>query len=226
MPVQPISPQPRDAASPGAENTDYYRRALHELIDMGVSMARLFHDQAVAQAEAAAPDTGAQTAPTPAPGLAAAFDRVSRAVRRTVLLARHLDAPLPAHSGTDPAKRREAARRRIIRAVEDRIDREARGEREAERMHAELLERLDSPDLDDDIEGRPVTDIIIEIFNDLGFDAPGASPWKRRTPADVAVLSARAAKPSPARTPPAPGASAPSAQPEAERFFRLVAAPD
>jgi hypothetical protein len=73
---------------------------------------------------------------------------------------------------------------------------------------------MDAPDLDRDIESRPIDDIIKDILRDLGLAAlPGTRPWKRRTPADIAELNARAAAPSrPAGTPrePGPGPQPPS----------------
>ena len=166
------------AALPDAAAKDaaYYRRVLHELIDMGVDLARMIHGQAKA-------DAGGDA------GLAVAFDRIARTVRRTIGLARRLDEPV---AGRDAARRRVAARRQIIRAVEDAIQDREPERREA--LEAELLERLDRPDLDDDIDHRPVDVIIAEICRDLGLTAvPGTRYWKRRTPGDVAALHARAA---------------------------------
>ena len=92
--------------------------------------------------------------------------------------------------------------------MEDVIHRRATSPR-AESLHAELNERLDAPDLDDDLETRPVADIIAEICRDLGLDdMPGAHPRKRRTPADVATLHARAAAPSAGPRPAVPSAAA------------------
>ena len=85
---------------------------------------------------------------------------------------------------------RTAARRQILREVEDAIHRHA-GAAEADALREELLDRLDSPELEDEVGDRPVAAIIAEICRDLGLAAPpGADPWKRRGPADVAVLCA------------------------------------
>ena len=110
------------------------------------------------------------------------------------MLAQRLDKP-------DPARHRTAARKRIIRAVEDLIQRADDDGIEsdpdsADALHAELHERLDAPDLDADIATRPVPDIIADITRDLGLGLlPGTRPFQRRTPADVALLCARAAAP-------------------------------
>ena len=191
MSSQPQSAAPHTAADQAAEDAQYYRRVLHGLIDIGADLARMVHEQAKAQAEAT---QAGEAAPDPT----VAFDRISRAVRRTIALARTLDDPVPAPA----AGQRVAVRKRVIRMVEDAIHREARGEA-AEALHAELLERLDGPDVDDDIGHRTVEQIIDDIRSDLGLNgADGLQIWKRRTPEDIALLCARAAKPCAASTPP------------------------
>jgi hypothetical protein len=205
------------------------RDALNELRDIGMRFARTVD----AQREAAAEDLETTAE------LTVTFDRVARAVRRTILLFQHLHDPAPA------AQLRTAARTRILRDVEDAIHREAEG-REAERLRAELHERLDAPDLDDDIGRRPVADITTDIRRDLGIAGlPGCNPYQRRTPADIAALNARAAKPRAAHLPlppgqgwgeglrrephqaPGDGQAAPSDHPGApERLFRIIAAPN
>ena len=95
--------------------------------------------------------------------------------------------------------RRLAARKRIIREVEDTIQRRTEGpeaQAQAESLNAELAERLDAPDLDDDLDQLPIADIIASICRDLGIAHHlGTHPWKRRTPRDVRDLCARAAHP-------------------------------
>ncbi len=127
-------------------------------------------------------------------------------------------APAAPEPAAQAAERRRLARKQIIRTVEDCIQRETSG-REAEALHAELYERLETIDADDDIETLPVAEIIALIRRDLGIaNLPGTHPWKRRRPADVRELCARAAKP---RTPqpwsvpahaqdPAPACAAPA----------------
>ena len=228
---KPIQPVPPDCPGPHALDTHGYRAALNEIITMGTDFARLLHAQATAHPQAAEPDVAAQSAPAPerealalqssAPAiqgtatlipLAAAFDQIARAVRRSITLARSLDRPLP--PTRDPAHHRTAARQRIIRDVEDRIGRATDPDAcdtsaTAADLHAELRDRLDAPDLDDDLATRPIPDIITEICRDLGLASPpNDTPWKRRTPADLAQLHARAAAPS------RPGAEAPRTTPQ------------
>ena len=156
----------------------HHHAVLATLIDMGADIARLLHAQAIAEAAAGEPVTDT----------AHAFDRVGRGVRRSILLDRRL------HEGLSATERRTAARRRILRDVGDAIHRRAGGAAEADALNEELLDRLDSPELDEELGDRPVEAIIEEISRDLGLAAPpGADPWKRREPADVAALCAHAA---------------------------------
>ena len=109
------------------------------------------------------------------------------------MLAQRLDEPARAVV-PHPARQRQATRARIIREVEDMIVRHADEDEGA--LQAEFRERLDSPELEDDLGDRPVAEIITEICRDLGLMIhPGANPWKRRSPADVAALRALAARP-------------------------------
>jgi hypothetical protein len=226
------------AADTHATDAQYYRHALHDLIDLGSDLARLLHQQAsaqaaqqaITQAHAAPQDPAPQPAPAPAPdaltpdtliSIAAAFDRIARAIRRSIALARSLADPAP--PAKNPAQHRAAARRRILREVEDTIQRMSPGsddadfdaadadDASADALTAELHDRLDAPDLDDDVSSRPVADIITEICRDLGLAVlSGAHPWKRRTPADLEQLRARAAAPSAARQPSAGPHSVPA----------------
>ncbi len=86
-----------------------------------------------------------------------------------ILPARSPTPPSPAERATaQAAERRRLARKQIIRTVEDCIQRETSG-REAEALHAELYERLETIDADDDIETLPVAEIIALIRRDLGI---------------------------------------------------------
>jgi len=217
-----------------AADTHAHHQVLDGLINIGADLARLLHQQATAQAQAAqqrpAPQaTAAQPVPPPAPDalikITAAFDQAARAVRRCIALFRSLNEPM--HPARNPAPNRTAARKRMLRAVEDTIqrtnsdghglgvsddDRDAAEALHAD-LHAELLDRMDAPDLDDDIRDRPIDDIIKEICRDLGIASlPGNHPWKRRTSADIAQLNARAAAPS---RPHQPGASPHEPRPDA-----------
>jgi len=213
MSTQPTPAAPQDAHGHQAADTHYYREVLHGLITIGASLANFLHQQAAAQAQppqqAPAPQPEPPPAPAPNPliNTVVAFDRTSRAVRRCIALARTLTDPAaPAHP---PPQHRAAARQRILREVEDTIQRTSNpGSDQAESLQAELHDRLDAPDLDDDLTTRPITEIITEIRRDLGLASlPGDHPWKRRTPADIHQLQARAAAPSRPHQPGPPPAS-------------------
>jgi hypothetical protein len=246
MSAQPLHAALHDDPGQQAADAHGYGKVLNDLITMGTDLARLLHEQATAQAQAAQEAATPQPAPAPAPGatipdapvpsapvpnapvpdtlvsIAAAFDRAARAVRRGILLARSLAYPVP--PAPDPGQHRAAARKRILREVEDTIQRPGADGRGGpappvglqDSLRAELRDRLDGPDLDDDITGRPVADIITEICRDLGLDAhPGTRPFQRRTPDDIRQLCARAAQPSAARAPgagPQPGPQDPGPQ--------------
>ena len=147
---------------------DTFDQSLEELVDIGMHIAREIKDRAK---------------DTPPAELAEAFERVSRAVRRTILLAqKRAEAP----------RARAAARRQLIRNVEDEITTHAKPA-EADSLRHEFAERLDAPELDDDIADRPILDIVNEICRDLGLaNIPFAPPWPRRNPQDVANIATRA----------------------------------
>ena len=215
MSVQPTHTNPTPDPGQQAEDAQYYRQVLHDVIGMATDLARTLHAQATTPPR----PTPAQAPPNTIE-IAAAFDRIARAIRRSITLARHLNDPIK--PAPDPAHHRAAARAQVIRTVEDRIHRAAHEGDRAESLTAELRDRLDGPDLDDDLATRPTPDIIAEICRDLGLAAlPGTDPWKRRTPADIRMLCTRAAatnRPEPLPTPstpnPPPGA-APSKPAEA-----------
>lgn len=180
-------------------DTQYYREALHQLIDMGMAIARTVTTEIQANA-AAKPVTPEDHAPAPNganPDLTTRFDRIARCVRRTIRLAQHIAEPSRPATTPDHAQ----ARAIILRGCENNIVRAAfynRTQVDSPARHMELLERLDSLDLDRDIDTRPLPDIIKEICKDLGLgleDLPGNCPAPRRTPHDVALLHARAATP-------------------------------
>jgi hypothetical protein len=157
------------------EPTSHQQDVLNDLVDLGHELARLVVEQAKARI-------------LPADKASIAFDRITRNIRRCVWLERYLARPVKTIDRT-------AARKRIIRNVEDAIQRDAEDPDEAESLYEELRERLDTPDLEDEIHGRTTEDIITDILRDLGLaHISGSHPWKRRTPADVADLCIRAAQ--------------------------------
>src|SRR5947209_790470 len=169
MTAQPTPSSASDPAERWAEDAQAGRAMVQELLQLGMDHAR---------------SVPAHIPPNPADP---ANPDPPRGSRPGIALIRRLHEPLPPL----PAERLAAARRRIIREVEDVIQRRPSQPGEQDDLQAELAERLDSPDLDDDIDHRPIPDIIADICRDLGIaGGPGTHPWKRRTPADIADLCA------------------------------------
>ena len=164
------------------EIASHLQKVLINCVDFGEQLAQL----AVTQATAAT---------LPVDKASIAYHRTTRSIRLSVWLIRKL---------AEPAKSvdRVAARKRILRVLQDNIQRhadDAEATDDAETLNEELRERLETEDLEDEIGDRTVEDIITDIIRDLGLAAvPGNHPWKRRTPADIAELVAHAAQPVPA----------------------------
>ncbi len=99
-------------------------------------------------------------------GLARAFDRVSRSVRRTVALIQRMQAGWPHPSSAD--NRQAMLRRQVARAVAEVIQRESDGEA-AERLFDDLAERLDDPGVAAEIDALPEREVVRRICRDLGL---------------------------------------------------------
>ena len=167
--------------APTQTQTNHYREILNELIDMGAELARQIHKQATQHSES-----------KPAEDPTIPFDRIARTIRRTIALAQALDNPHRAQPGPPD---RTTIRKKIIRRIEDALHTSVKGP-EAETLDQEFRERLDAPEFDDEINTRPIDDIIEDIRRDLGLRArAGLFQWKRRTPQDVRTLNAQAAAP-------------------------------
>ena len=177
------TPTPTQSKPASQEDDDaYYRATLHDLIDRGADLARQLHERA-----AKAPEAD-HTIP---------FDRIARTIRRTIALARHIatNPPKARPSIERGAVDRTMAREKIIRGVEDAIEARRGPPTESEILYNELHERLEDADLERDLRTRPIDDIIEELARDLGIAYQSRSYiWKRRTPADIATLRARAAR--------------------------------
>jgi len=166
--TQPASHQDNDA---------YFGAILRDLIDIGAGLARQLQERAAKNPESD------PTIP---------FDRIARTIRRTIALARHIATNPP--KTARPAVERTQAREKIIRGVEDAIEARRAPATDAQILYNELHERLDDDGLERDLRTRPIDDIIEEIARDLGVAYQSrAYIWKRRTPADLATLRARAA---------------------------------
>ena len=178
--MSPAAALPDSAEPPPEADDAYYTAILKRMLDAG--------DKIVA-------DLAAE--PSPAGPKAEPFERLTRGVRRTVILLRHITEN-PLKSPRAAAEQAEAAitigRRRIARDVDNAIVRAAGNGPRAESLRLELRERLDDPALDLDIVHRPLDVVITEIRRDSGLDnTQGVTPWPRRTPEQVRALNAFAA---------------------------------
>ena len=108
---------------------------------------------------------------------AQAFDRASRAVRRTVALVQRIDCGWLQRGGSDDHQ--ALVRRQVARSVGDRIARQHDGEA-AERLFDDLAERLEALELDGGLE-RPAELVIAELCRELGL--AGLGPVQLRDPA-------------------------------------------
>ena len=205
-------------------DNDFHRGLLHGALERTAALLALVHEQAERQAE------HARQHAAPPPDLTAAtlsFERMARTLRRTIAFARHIaqpprstaqrTAPWPAHA---PA--RTAARKRVIRGVEDAIQHGAESDGHAERLYEEFRERLDSPEFEHELD-RPAGELIQEVVRDLDLAAAQRDgyPWRRRTPADAAALHAWAAAP-----PGTPAAELPTLRPPRARGHDVPNHPD
>ncbi len=156
---------------------------LAEALDIGMARLRRLHPDA--------PDAATRSEADAAD----AYSVLTASIRRSILLADKLAAP-----PHDPAPNRVVARKRIYRGVEDVIHARETGDR-AESLEQELIERLEQPDLEDDLATRPVEDIVADICHDLGLPVPKPLyDWKRRSPQDIRELAKLAAAPPASRS--------------------------
>ena len=172
-------PSPDEAAARLAAQTERYLVLLNEMIDITADLARGIKVQAQTK---------------PAAELAVPLDHLVRTIRRTMALAQKYAEPPKLPTVKRPPVERQFSHERITRDVEDAIQRRAETDREARSLRSELRERIDSPDMELEIDHRPTELIITDLLRDLGLaHVPGTHPWARRTPKDIAELKRRAA---------------------------------
>ena len=191
-PEPPPADSPADLESRQRAQTERYLGLLNHVIDVCVDVVDGLQVQV---------RTG------PATAVAIPLEHIVRTIRRTMALAqKYAEPPRPR------AAERERTRQKIYRGVEDVIQRSAGTDQEARALRNELRERIDCPDMADDLDNRPIEEIITELLRDFGLaHLPGTHPWARRTPRDIADLKRRAALPPP--TPARPATGPPGTQP-------------
>ena len=184
FPEPPEAPGPAAAPAPPDEDAEHSRHLLRALLDQLARAAANLTDTLCAPLPDD-PDAAARACALK-PKLAASLDRVGHGLRMTILQAdRRAAAAAHPHNR---AQRHAAARQRIMREVEDAIQREEQAER-AESMEYEVLERIHAPGFDAELDTTALPELITAITHDLGLGRlPGNHPWKRRTPNDVADL--------------------------------------
>ena len=190
MSPPPTTPDQAEAAR--AARAERYLALLDRAIDI---TARLIDDIDLQAHPEPAPDAGPDAAPASAPkpsDLVIPLEHAVRTLRLTITLAQKIaDPPKPRAT----RRRTFRAREDILREVTDVIQRSAETEEEEASLLAELDERVDSPEMAEDLEDRPVKDLITELLRDFGLaHLPGTHPWARRTPADIRALKRRAAR--------------------------------
>ncbi len=189
-----------------------HQRMLQELAEIGMELARVV--LSAAREQAAAGDEAGLKTDVGDPALV--FSRISRAVRQTLALeAKVVEDRLHRERMADAyydQRKAEAARRAVRRKdevkglVEEAIEADFEGS-DAERLLADLHERLDDPADDADFGHRPLGVLIARICRDLGV-TPDWSLWEDE---DWAIEEA-AARPRGSPFAAAPAAGAPSRQ--------------
>ncbi len=140
-------------AAQRAEDDAFFVQALKEIVRLGVDIIQIIHQQVVAQS-LDSPHSPIDKAS------AQAYDNVTRAVRRTVLLARHILKGDP-----EPKPRQTPPRPQILSDAPEK----------RERRDTDRLDRLDTLDSIEDLKNRPAQDVLNELRNDIGL-APDPSP--------------------------------------------------
>jgi CheY-specific phosphatase CheX len=188
MPSDPIPAEPESLAALHEQDARELRVLLLGLARQGGEMATLYVEKAKDQAYDGKPGAGSS------PACADSYCDVARSIRQTVMLVQKLTAPAPAAKLVRAEPDKVAIRKQIIRRVEDSIYKDA-PEGAAERLHAEMLERMEGAEFEEELGTRPVQEIVNEIRADLAIHgADSALYFKRRPPADIAVLCARASR--------------------------------
>ena len=111
--------------------------------------------------------------------LAAALDRLSRSMRRTIALRKRLQAGWPRSRAADD--RPAMLRGQVARGVTSMIRHATEGEA-AECLFDDLAERLDDPALDDDLQSLPVEEVVRRICRDLGLVTAALQPLAAQPP--------------------------------------------
>jgi hypothetical protein len=157
MLVVNVPTDPDTILSQQDEDDAFYAAALREMVALGLDIGRIIHQQVVAQA--------LDSPHSPIDDQSSvSYDRIFRAVRRGILLAKHLKKPVPPPK---PANQGEA-HRQIPRKLGDMT--------ESQQPSRDKRDRLDTLDPIEDLENRPPQEIIDQISKDLGLATTALLP--------------------------------------------------
>ena len=182
----PLPPPPTDPKDDDA----YYREVLQNLIARGAELAVQIHESATkpeTHPESANKDP--QQAEKRRVDATLAYDRILRAIRRTIALARDIAefpigtrprraAPTPA---TEKPKKHSPDRIRITQRIQKAIERY--GDRGEDVLRRNLLAYIPDKDLHGSIDGIPFGEILPLICKDLNIDIEAM--WARHIEANT-----------------------------------------
>jgi hypothetical protein len=166
-----------------------HTRALTELMELGLALARKHQDRALA-AETAEEERAASLA----------FHRISRSVRQTLTLEAQLERMrrrmlADEIAGAERVTQQATARRQAqVKSIVSRLVWAERDGETAEALVEHLDELIGEDALGDDFLTQPVADYIESLCGDLGLktdddDAPQAAPEDGDAPTDVILRS-------------------------------------
>jgi hypothetical protein len=182
------------------DEMDLQCQVLHQLLVLGVDLVCLTRQQVENNAAALVRQVNLGTAPPP--DLIIPYERLARAIHRTVLLQARILAPEAAPVPAPPPVPSPTPTHEPAAPAEPKAPTETRPATEAAAPQGcttptrpEQLERLDLRDLTDDIENRPIPEIIAAIRRDFQLVLDPAPPGEPPDPLPRPARRPRAAEP-------------------------------
>jgi hypothetical protein len=169
------------------DEMDLQCQVLHQLLVLGVDLVCLTRQQVENNAAALVRQVNLGTAPPP--DLIIPYERLARAIHRTVLLQARILAPEAAPAPAPPPVPSQSPTHEPAAPAEPKAPTETPPATEAAAPQGcttptrpERLERLDLRDLTDDIEHRPIPEIIAAIRRDFQLVLDPAPPGEPPDP--------------------------------------------
>jgi hypothetical protein len=182
------------------DEMDLQCQVLHQLLVLGVDLVCLTRQQVENNAAALVRQVNLGTAPPP--DLIIPYERLARAIHRTVLLQARILAPEAAPVPAPPPVPSPTPTHEPAAPAEPKAPTETPPATEAAAPQGcttptrpEQLERLDLRDLTDDIENRPIPEIIAAIRRDFQLVLDPAPPGEPPDPLPRPARRPRAAEP-------------------------------